>query len=65
MELLVSTSSAVYGSLMQGFIVLRRSDSYWSDVCFNFFIKQVFMWSIKLGGGITRGCDFNNSNSTE
>ena len=32
--LLVLTPSAVHSSLMQGFIVLRRSDRYWSGVFF-------------------------------
>ena len=49
------------GLLMQGFLVLRRSDSYWSGV---FIFTSSIMWSIKLGVGIARGCGFDNLNST-
>ena len=43
MELLVSTPFAVHSRLMQGFIVLCRSNSYWSGLFFYFYNKQVFM----------------------
>ena len=63
MVLMVSTHSAVHNSFMLGFIVLRRSNSYWSGVFVYFYIKQVFMWSVKLGVEITGGCGFYISNS--
>ena len=34
----MSTRSAVHSNLMQGFVVSRRFDSYWSSVFFLYFV---------------------------
>lgn len=63
MEKLQDTHPHVYSKFVDGFFVLRRSDSYWAGIYSDLYIEQVLMRNVKAVGGLTRGRGFEESTS--
>ena len=63
MKKLQDTHPHVYNQFINGFFVVRRTDSYWAGIYSDLFIEQVLMRNVKAVGGLTRGRGFEQSTS--
>ena len=63
MEKLQDTHPRVYNKFVDGFFVLRRTESYWAGIYSDLYIEQVLMRNVKAVGGLTRGRGFDQTTS--
>ena len=58
---LIEDHPDVYQNFMEGSLVLRRTDRYWTGLSTDLVVEQVLMRSLKTSGGLTRGCSMTGS----
>ena len=58
---LEKTNPVLYSKFKAGYLVVRRSDKFWSVLGCDLMIEQTLMRSLKTSGGLTRGSEHTSA----
>ena len=61
---LEKNNRCVFQEFMNGNLLVRQSDKYWSGLPTDLIIEQVLMWSLKSKGGLTHGRGMDETQRT-